>query len=68
MEWLIFRMELLCNFVFSFAMVLVVLLPDNTISPSLTSLAVTYGLNLNIVLVGVICNLGNLQTNIISVE
>jgi ATP-binding cassette subfamily C (CFTR/MRP) protein 1 len=34
MEWLIFRMELLCNFVFSFAMVLVVLLPDNTISPS----------------------------------
>jgi ABC-type multidrug transport system fused ATPase/permease subunit len=68
MEWLIFRMELLCNFVFSFAMVLVVLLPDNTISPSLTGLAVTYGLNLNIVLVGVIWNLCNLQTKIISVE
>jgi hypothetical protein len=34
----------------------------------LTGLAVTYGLNLNIVLVGVIWNLCNLQTKIISVE
>jgi ATP-binding cassette subfamily C (CFTR/MRP) protein 2 len=68
MEWLIFRMELLCSFVFSFAMVLVVLLPDNTISPSLTGLVVTYGLNLNIVLIGVVWNLCNLQTKIISVE
>lgn len=34
MEWLVFRMELLCSLVFSLSMVLVVLLPDGAISPS----------------------------------
>ncbi|KAH9567461.1 hypothetical protein CY35_03G029200 [Sphagnum magellanicum] len=66
MEWLVFRMELLCSLVFSLSMVLVVLLPDGAISPSLSGLAVTYGLNLNVN--RIMWNLCKLQTKIIAVE
>lgn len=33
-EWLIFRMELLCSIAFSFCLVIVLTLPDNALDPS----------------------------------
>lgn len=36
-EWIIFRMEFLCNLVFSLLMVLVLLLPEGVVSPSMLS-------------------------------
>ncbi len=34
-EWIMFRMEFLCNLIFSLLMVLVLLLPDGVVSPSM---------------------------------
>jgi ATP-binding cassette subfamily C (CFTR/MRP) protein 1 len=34
-EWIMFRMEFLCNLVFSLLMVIVLLLPDGVVSPSM---------------------------------
>lgn len=67
-EWLTFRLELLCTIVFSFALMIVLLLPANAIDPSLTGLAVTYGLNLNMLIGWFIWNLCQVETKIISVE
>lgn len=68
MEWLCFRLDLLTNCVFTISLLLIVSLPKGTIDPSVAGLAVTYGLNLNIIQSWVTWNLCNLENKIISVE
>ncbi|XP_040934388.1 putative ABC transporter C family member 15 isoform X2 [Gossypium hirsutum] len=68
MEWLSFRLNLLSNFVFAFSLVVLVSLPDGIINPSIAGLAVTYGINLNVLQASVIWNICNAENKIISVE
>eukprot|EP00252_Welwitschia_mirabilis_P008583 TRINITY_DN2052_c0_g1_i9.p1 TRINITY_DN2052_c0_g1~~TRINITY_DN2052_c0_g1_i9.p1 ORF type:complete len:1533 (-),score=241.28 TRINITY_DN2052_c0_g1_i9:1176-5774(-) len=67
-EWLCFRLNLLSNFVFAFCLIVVVSLPEGTIDPGFAGLAVTYGLNLNVLQATIIWNLCNAETKMISVE
>ncbi|CAK7349265.1 unnamed protein product [Dovyalis caffra] len=68
MEWLSFRLNLLSNFVFAFSLVLLVSLPEGVINPSIAGLAVTYGINLNVLQASVIWNICNAENKMISVE
>ncbi|XP_022147122.1 ABC transporter C family member 9-like isoform X2 [Momordica charantia] len=68
MEWISFRLNILSNFVFGFLLVLLVTLPEGIIDPSIAGLAVTYGINLNVLQASVIWNICNAQNKIISVE
>ncbi|KAM7471981.1 hypothetical protein LguiA_010164 [Lonicera macranthoides] len=68
MEWLSFRLNQLSNFVFAFSLVLLVSLPDGIIIPSIAGLAVTYGINLNVLQAAVIWNICNAENKMISVE
>ncbi|KAK4793176.1 hypothetical protein SAY86_023611 [Trapa natans] len=68
MEWLSFRLNLLSNFVFACSLVLLVTLPEGIINPSIAGLAVTYGINLNVLQASVIWNICNAETKMISVE
>ncbi|XP_057457925.1 putative ABC transporter C family member 15 [Lotus japonicus] len=68
MEWLSFRLNLLSNFVFAFSLVMLVSLPEGIINPSIAGLAVTYGINLNVLQASVIWNICNAENKMISVE
>ncbi|EEF27679.1 multidrug resistance-associated protein 2, 6 (mrp2, 6), abc-transoprter, putative, partial [Ricinus communis] len=68
MEWLSFRLNLLSNFVFAFSLVVLVTLPEGIISPTIAGLAVTYGINLNVLQASVIWNICNAENKMISVE
>lgn len=68
MEWLSFRLNLLSNFVFAASLVLLVTLPEGIINPSIAGLAVTYGINLNVLQASVIWNICNAENKMISVE
>ncbi|KAL5574201.1 hypothetical protein UlMin_023798 [Ulmus minor] len=68
MEWLSYRLNLLSNFVFAFSLILLVTLPEGIISPSIAGLAVTYGINLNVLQASVIWNICNAENKMISVE
>ncbi|PRQ56696.1 putative xenobiotic-transporting ATPase [Rosa chinensis] len=68
MEWLSFRLNILSNFVFAFSLVLLVTLPEGVINPSIAGLAVTYGINLNVLQASVIWNMCNAENKMISVE
>ncbi|KAF7825946.1 putative ABC transporter C family member 15 [Senna tora] len=68
MEWLSYRLNLLSNFVFAFSLVLLVILPEGIINPSIAGLAVTYGINLNVLQASVIWNICNAENKMISVE
>lgn len=68
MEWLSFRLNQLSNFVFAFSLVLLVSLPEGIIVPSIAGLAVTYGINLNVLQASVIWNICNAENKMISVE
>lgn len=68
MEWLSFRLNILSNFVFAFSLVLLVSLPEGIINPSIAGLAVTYGINLNVLQASVIWNICNAENKMISVE
>ncbi|CAN1246527.1 ABC transporter C family member 9 [Linum grandiflorum] len=67
-EWLSFRLNLLSNFVFAFSLVLLVTLPDGIITPSIAGLAVTYGINLNVLQTWVIRNICSAENKMIAVE
>ncbi|KAL8160963.1 hypothetical protein V2J09_012452 [Rumex salicifolius] len=67
-EWLSYRLNQLSNFVFAFSLVLLVSLPDGVINPSIAGLAVTYGINLNVLQASVIWNICNAENKMISVE
>ncbi|KAK9742712.1 hypothetical protein RND81_03G192700 [Saponaria officinalis] len=68
MEWLSFRLNQLSNFVFAFTLILLISLPDGIIDPSIAGLAVTYGINLNVLQASVIWNICNAENKMISVE
>ncbi|MCO5582776.1 hypothetical protein L7F22_036675, partial [Adiantum nelumboides] len=68
MEWLCFRLDLLTNCIFSISLLIIVSMPKETIDPSVAGLAVTYGLNLNIIQSWLTWNLCNLENKIISAE
>ncbi|XP_019193984.1 PREDICTED: ABC transporter C family member 3-like [Ipomoea nil] len=68
MEWLCFRLDILSLITFSFSLVFLISVPVGTIDASVAGLAVTYGLNLNILQAWVVKNLCSLENKIISVE
>ncbi|KAL4600290.1 hypothetical protein ACB092_11G188100 [Castanea dentata] len=68
MEWFSFRLNLLSNFVFAFSLFLLVTLPEGIINPSIAGLAVTYGMNLNVLQASVIWNICDAENMMISVE
>ncbi|PNX78169.1 ABC transporter C family member 3-like protein [Trifolium pratense] len=65
MDWLCFRLDMLSSFTFSFSLIFLISIPPGIINPGIAGLAVTYGLNLNIMQTWVIWILEN---KIISVE
>ncbi|KAI4294946.1 hypothetical protein MLD38_040781 [Melastoma candidum] len=68
MEWLCFRLDMLSAITFGFSLIFLVSLPAGFIDPAIAGLAVTYGLNLNMLQAWVIWNLCNMENKIISVE
>ncbi|CAL9018040.1 unnamed protein product [Prunus brigantina] len=74
MEWLCFRLDMLSSITFGFCLVFLISMPAGVIDPgkwysfSVGGLAVTYGLNLNMLQAIVIWNLCNVENRIISVE
>ncbi|KAI3894632.1 hypothetical protein MKW92_011076, partial [Papaver armeniacum] len=68
MEWLCFRLDMLSSITFAFSLVFLISIPRGVIDPGVAGLAVTYGLNLNMLQAWVIWNLCNLENKIISVE
>ncbi|GMH20772.1 hypothetical protein Nepgr_022614 [Nepenthes gracilis] len=68
MEWLSVRINFLFNLVFLIVLVILVTMPRSAIDPSLSGLAATYGLNLNVLQAWVIWNLCNVENKMISVE
>ncbi|XP_006839138.3 ABC transporter C family member 3 isoform X1 [Amborella trichopoda] len=67
-EWLCFRLDMLSALTFAFSLVFLVTLPKGIIDPGIAGLAVTYGLNLNMLQAWVVWNLCNLENKMISVE
>ncbi|KAI7737433.1 hypothetical protein M8C21_007387 [Ambrosia artemisiifolia] len=67
-EWISIRVELLSSVIFAFFLVFLLIVPNETMDPSIAGLAVTYGLNLNILQASVIWKLCNMENSIISVE
>ncbi|KMT07545.1 hypothetical protein BVRB_6g151560 [Beta vulgaris subsp. vulgaris] len=68
MEWLSVRINFLFNLVFFIVLVILVMLPRSAIDPSLSGLAATYGLNMNVLQAWIIWNLCNVENKMISVE
>ncbi|KAF6165228.1 hypothetical protein GIB67_030410 [Kingdonia uniflora] len=68
MEWLCVRINFLFNLVFFIVLIILVSLPQAAFDPCLAGLAVTYGLNLNVLQAWVIWNLCNVENKMISVE
>ncbi|XP_020591786.1 ABC transporter C family member 3-like [Phalaenopsis equestris] len=68
MEWLCFRLDVLSSIVFAFCLIFLICLPRGVIDPGLAGLAVTYGLNLNMLQAWVIWTLCSLENKIIAVE
>ncbi|XP_062098735.1 ABC transporter C family member 3-like [Humulus lupulus] len=68
MEWLCFRLDMLSAITFAFSLILLISVPEGTIDPGIAGLAVTYGLNLNMLQAWVIWNLCQMENKIISVE
>ncbi|KAK6947041.1 ABC transporter type 1, transmembrane domain [Dillenia turbinata] len=67
-EWLCFRLDWLSAFTFGFSLFFLISMPVGVIDPGIAGLAVTYGLNLNMLQARVIWNLCNMENKIISVE
>ncbi|RVW50095.1 ABC transporter C family member 3 [Vitis vinifera] len=69
MEWLCFRLDMLSSVTFAFSLVFLISVPEGVIDPGkYCGLAMTYGLNLNMIQARVIWNLCNMENKIISVE
>ncbi|RDX89485.1 ABC transporter C family member 3, partial [Mucuna pruriens] len=67
-EWLNFRLDILCTLTFAFCLVFLISFPNSMTGPGIAGLAVTYGLNLNTLQFNIIWFLCNLENKIISVE
>ncbi|PPR95341.1 hypothetical protein GOBAR_AA25327 [Gossypium barbadense] len=68
MEWLCFRLGLLSSVTFAFSLFFLISIPEGIIDPAIAGLAVTYGLNLNILQAWVVWTMCNMENKIISVE
>ncbi|KAL2495980.1 ABC transporter C family member 3 [Forsythia ovata] len=68
MEWLCVRLDMLSLVTFAFSLIFLILIPEGTIDPSVAGLAVTYGLNLNMLQAWTVWNLCSMENRIISVE
>ncbi|XP_021287483.1 ABC transporter C family member 3-like isoform X1 [Herrania umbratica] len=68
MEWLCFRMDMLSSITFAFSLFFLISIPEGVIDPAIAGLAVTYGLNLNMLQAWVVWNICNMENKIISVE
>ncbi|KAF6145051.1 hypothetical protein GIB67_013402 [Kingdonia uniflora] len=68
MEWLCVRLDMFSSITFAFSLVFLISMPEGVIDPGIAGLAVTYGLNLNMLQAWVIWNLCNLENKIICVE
>ncbi|KAK2639936.1 hypothetical protein Ddye_027731 [Dipteronia dyeriana] len=68
MEWLCFRLDMLSTITFAFSLIFLISIPEGVIDPAIAGLAVTYGLNLNMLQAWVIRNLCDMENKIISVE
>ncbi|KAK9932339.1 hypothetical protein M0R45_019580 [Rubus argutus] len=68
MEWLCFRLDMLSSIAFAFSLIFLISVPEGVINPGIAGLAVTYGLNLNILQAQLIWSLCNMENKIISVE
>lgn len=66
--WLCFRLDMLSSITFAFSLIFLISVPKGFIDPAIAGLAVTYGLNLNMLQAWVIWNLCNLENKVISVE
>ncbi|KAJ6965984.1 ABC transporter C family member 3-like [Populus alba x Populus x berolinensis] len=66
-EWLCFRLDMFSSVTFAFSLAFLVSFRSN-IDPAIVGLAVTYGLNLNMLQASVIWNLCDCENKIISVE
>ncbi|KAI5605002.1 hypothetical protein BDE02_01G322400 [Populus trichocarpa] len=66
-EWLCFRLDMFSSVTFAFSLAFLVSFRSN-IDPAIAGLAVTYGLNLNMLQASVIWNLCDCENKIISVE
>ncbi|KAB5521201.1 hypothetical protein DKX38_025520 [Salix brachista] len=67
MEWLCFRLDMFSSVTFAFSLAFLVSF-RSSIDPAIAGLAVTYGLNLNMLQASVIWNLCDCENKIISVE
>ncbi|ESW18595.1 hypothetical protein PHAVU_006G053900 [Phaseolus vulgaris] len=68
MEWLCFRLDMLSSITFAFCLIFLISIPHGFIDSGIAGLAVTYGLNLNIIQSWMIWELCSLENKIISVE
>ncbi|XP_014517264.1 ABC transporter C family member 3 [Vigna radiata var. radiata] len=68
MEWLCFRLDILSSITFAFCLIFLISIPHGFIDSGIAGLAVTYGLNLNIIQSWMIWELCSLENKIISVE
>ncbi|XP_042488492.1 ABC transporter C family member 3-like [Macadamia integrifolia] len=66
MEWLCFRMDMLASVTYAISLFFLISVPKGSLNPGVLGLAVTYGLGFS--LYGVVWDLNQLQTKIISVE
>ncbi|KAF5206531.1 ABC transporter ATP-binding protein/permease VMR1 [Thalictrum thalictroides] len=68
MSWLGFRLDMLSSITFGLTLVFIISMPEGLVNPVIAGLAVTYGLNLNMLQAFLIWLLGILESKIISVE
>ncbi|TKV96761.1 hypothetical protein SEVIR_9G450700v4 [Setaria viridis] len=66
--WLCFRLDALSALIFAFSLIFLINLPTGLINPGIAGLAITYGLNLNMLQARVVWGMCNLENKIISVE
>ncbi|KAJ9182556.1 hypothetical protein P3X46_006540 [Hevea brasiliensis] len=67
MEWLCFRLDMLSSIIFAFSLLFLISFRKG-IDPAIAGLAVTYGLNLNMIQAWMIWSICNMENTFISVE
>ncbi|KAG4112036.1 hypothetical protein ERO13_D13G138200v2 [Gossypium hirsutum] len=67
-EWLCFRLDMLSSITFAFGLFILISVPKGVINPAIAGLAVTYGLNLNLLQTWLVWNICNMENQIVSVE
>ncbi|XP_054796176.1 ABC transporter C family member 3-like isoform X2 [Prosopis cineraria] len=68
MEWLVFRLDMLSSITFAFFLIFLIFMSKGVVDPGIAGLAVTYGLNLNLLQAWMMVDLSKMENKIISVE